>query len=283
MRSLVPISRGQRTIRLWLLGLSVFAALCGAKARDNYTPVEIPSGIQHDGWDTLVKRYVDARGLVAYGKWKANAADRRALDQYLAQFANQGTQASGNELAASGINAYNAFAIRWILENYPAESIQALPDSFKRKAHLIGGTKVSLDDIEHGTLRPLLGYRVHAALVCCARSCPPLPRFAYRTDMLEGQIETEYRTWLAREDLNHFMPGKNRAEISKIFKWFKADFEKAGGIPRILVQYGPSSALGFLNKGGYQVEYLPYHWGLNDQGGRGKDYSGLNLIFDSLF
>ena len=39
----------------------------------------------------------------------------------------------------------------------------------------------------------------------------------------------------------------------------------------------------FAAKGGYKIEYLPYRWGLNDQGDRGRNYSRLNLFFDSLF
>ena len=69
--------------------------------------------------------------------------------------------------------------LRWILSGYPIESIWQLKDSFTAKRHDVGGRKVSLDDIEHGTLRPLIGYRAHAVLVCAARSCPPLQRFAY--------------------------------------------------------------------------------------------------------
>ena len=254
-----------------------------ARAKEKPVAVAVPAGIQHEAWDALLKKYVNEKGLVAYEKWKASDADKKALDDYLALFSPAGTAAQGDELAASAINAYNAFAIRWILENYPTESIQALDKSFARKAHLVGGQKVALDDLEHGTLRPLIGYRAHAALVCCARSCPPLQRTAYTAVNLNAQIDTAYRTWLAREDLNHFSPDKNTVEVSSIFKWFKEDFEKAGGVPKILGQYGPATSRGFLAKGGYKIDFLPYRWGLNDQSGRGANYTRANLLFDALF
>ena len=254
-----------------------------ARAKEKPVAVAVPAGIHHEGWDALLKKYVNDKGLVAYEKWKASDADKKTLDEYLAQFSPAGTPAKGDELAASAINAYNAFAIRWILENYPTESIQSLDKSFARKAHLVAGQKIALDDLEHGTLRPLIGYRAHAALVCCARSCPPLQRTAYTASGLNAQIDTAYRTWLAREDLNHFSPDKNTAEISSIFKWFKEDFDKAGGVPKILGMYGPAAQRAFLAKGGYKIEYLPYRWGLNDQGSRGENYSRANLIFDALF
>ena len=178
-----------RTITALVCALAALLPV-SAIAKEKPVPVTFPAGARHDAWDALLKKYVNERGLVAYEKWKASDADRKALTDYLGQFAAAPAKpAAGNDLAASAINAYNAFAIHWILENYPTESIQALPDSFSRKAHAIGGAKVALDDIEHGTMRPLLGYRAHAPLVCCARSCPPLQRTACTAAGLDAQID----------------------------------------------------------------------------------------------
>lgn len=107
-----------------------------------------------------------------------NKADVNALDAYLKQFSEKPqTPATGDDEAASLINLYNATTIRWILANYPTESIMALTDSFGAKRHEIGGRQASLNDIEHGTVRPLLGYRAHAVLVCSRRrSTPPIAR-----------------------------------------------------------------------------------------------------------
>ncbi|PYJ64242.1 MAG: DUF547 domain-containing protein, partial [Verrucomicrobia bacterium] len=150
----------------------------------------------------MLKKYVNEQGLVNYGAWKQNAADLSALDEYLKQFgAKIDNPAQGNEKAASLVNAYNALVLRWILSNYPTESIWQLKNSFSDKRNEIGERKVCLDDIEHGTLRPLIGYRAHAVLVCAARSCPPLQRFAYTAEKFDEQDDTAYRAWLAREDL----------------------------------------------------------------------------------
>src|SRR4029077_20405843 len=161
--------------------------------------------------------------------------------------------------------------------------IWQLKDSFSGKRHEIGGRKVSLNDIEHGTLRPLIGYRAHAVLVCAARSCPPLQRFAYAGDKFEEQDDRAYRAWLAREDLNKFSPNEKKVEISRIFKWFKADFDKAGGVPKILGRYAPQSVRDFAATGKYETKYLPYNWGLNDQGPHGRNYSRAHLLFDNIF
>src|SRR4051812_47466432 len=111
--------------------------------------VSVPAGIENEAYDGLLKKYVNDRGLVAYEKGKANAEDRKAIEDYAAQFAASGSTASGNERFASLINAYNAFVLQWIVQNYPTESIWALKSSFKDKRYKLGGTMVSLNDIEN--------------------------------------------------------------------------------------------------------------------------------------
>jgi len=274
-----------RALYSLLLLLAVIASVePQAFAKSDSASVTFPAGVRHDAWDALLKKYVNENGLVAYEKWKASESDRKTLDDYLAQFAPRPeTPAKGDDLTASAINAYNAFAIRWILQHYPTESIQAINGSFKTKAHEIGGAKVSLDDIEHRTLRPLIGWRAHAALVCCARSCPPLRRTAYTPAGLNAQIDAAYTAWLAREDLNQFQPKTKRAAVSSIFRWFQDDFAAGGGVQRILAQYAPPADREFLKQGDFKLEYLPYRWGLNDQGGHGENYSRTNMLFDAIF
>ncbi|MBA3352358.1 MAG: DUF547 domain-containing protein [Blastocatellia bacterium] len=266
-----------------VLTLSVLALLTRLACAFEGEAVAIPSGISHGALDALLKKYVNDRGLVAYADWKKNRTDLDALDSYLKQFAAKPeTPATGNDQAASLINLYNASTIRWILTNYPTDSIMALSDSFGAGRHEIGGRKASLNDIEHGSVRPLIGYRGHAVLVCAARSCPPLQRFAYTPDQLDGQIDTAYRAWLGREDLNRFLSDKRKIEISSIFNWFKDDFEKAGGVKPVLAKSAPQKYHDFLAAGDYEITYLPYNWGLNDQGAQGKSYSRARLLWDQI-
>lgn len=271
--------------QLWI-ALTVFGSIfvaINARAQTGEN-VHVRSGINHNEYDQLLKKYVNEQGLVNYGAWKQNAADLSALDEYLHQFAPKADKAAqGNEKAASLVNAYNAFVLRWILANYPTDSIWQLKNSFSEKRNQIGGRKVSLDDIEHGTLQPLIGYRTHAVLVCAARSCPPLQEFAYTADRFDEQNDRAYKAWLAREDLNKFLPNEKKIEISSIFKWFKQDFDHAGGIAKILGRYAPSSVREFAASGNYEIKYLPYNWGLNDQGPHGRNYSRAHLLFDYIF
>jgi hypothetical protein len=255
-----------------------FATIAGVLAGT----VDVPRGLDHGAYDRLLKKYVNERGLVDYKSWKTSADDLKALREYTGKFAGGGPFDEGNEKAATLINAYNALTIQWILDNYPTPSIRALPDSFGEKRHLVGGRKVSLNEIEHDTLRPLLGYRVHATLVCAARSCPPLRVGAYESGKLDDQLDDAMQRWLAREDLNRFLPAENHVEISSIFKWFAEDFQKAGGVKKVLAKYGPERYRSFLQAGEYRIEYLPYRWGLNDQSDLGKDYGTAAKVRDSI-
>ncbi len=242
--------------------------------------VEVPAGVNNSSYDRLLKKYVNDRGLVAYGRWRESAEDMKALNDYLAQFGKKGNAAAGSERYASLINAYNAFVLQWILQNYPTESIWALKSSFKARRHQMGGAQVALNDIENEALRPEFGYRTHAVLVCAARSCPPLQQSPYEAGTLDEQVDHAYRTWLGRTDLNEFSSDRNEAAISSIFKWFKGDFDKAGGVKTILKKYAPANAGPVLQKADSKISYKPYNWGLNDQGPHGRNWK--QSVFDFL-
>ncbi len=227
--------------------------------------VEVAAGIDHSEWDRLLRSYVDDRGLVAYERWQESEADRKALAGYLTRLAAPARPpASSSDLAASLINAYNALTVSWVIENYPTPGIRSTAGPFATRRHQVGGKLVSLDDIEHGTLRKLVSYRVHAALVCAARSCPPLAREAYRAEVLDAQLDRAMARWLSRDDLNHFGSGGG-ARVSMIFRWFGEDFEASGGVREVLRRHGGEPARRALAADRAPLEYLEYDWSLNDQ------------------
>jgi len=244
--------------------------------------ISVRANVDPSGWARLLAKYVDERGFVDYRAWKTSAPDRAALESYLRDLAaSPSREASGRDRLATLVNAYNALTIAWVLENFPTESIRSLPDSFTARRHTVGGRKTSLDDIETD-LRSSAGSRVHSAISCASRSCPPLSREAYRPERFDEQLDSQMRSWLAREDLNRFEPGENRVRVSEIFRWFEGDFRAAGGVGAVLARFAPPRYRGFLEKKTYRIEYLDYDWGVNDQGGHGKDYGKLNLLWDKL-
>lgn len=224
---------------------------------------------RHAAWTAIVARRVEA-GRVDYAGLQRE--DGAALDAYLATLS--GVCAADYERwtragkIAFWINAYNAFTVRLVLDHHPIASIRDIGwvplAAFRRKfipmEGLKGGT-ISLDDIEHRTLRSAFREpRIHFALVCAARGCPPLRAEAYRGADLERQLDEQARAFLAD-------PTKNRVEgetlhLSPIFQWFRGDFEAAGGsLAAFVAPYLGTRAPGAWTR----IEFLDYDWRLNDR------------------
>lgn len=123
----------------------------------------------------------------------------------------------------------------------------------------VAGRRLSLDELEHGWIRKRFAEpRVHFALVCAARSCPPLASFAYQTvDDLDAVLEERMRRFLRDERFNRIDRDARRLRLSRIFDWYAEDFGGREGIAAFV-----GRALG-EDFGGYEVDFLPYEWSLN--------------------
>ena len=153
------------------------------------------TGPDHAIWDALVRAYVTPEAFVNYKDLKAKS--RPELDHYLATVAAKWPASmtqSGRKAAL--INAYNALMVRWVLDNYPVESVWKTKHPFTEARHTVNGRKMSLDDVET-TLRDMGDPRIHAAIVCASRGCPPLRREAYLESRIEAQLDDSTRSWLA--------------------------------------------------------------------------------------
>ena len=127
------------------------------------------------------------------------------------------------------INAYNAFTLELILQNYPVKSIKDIGGTFdnrwKRKFFKLFGQDFYLDKIEHEMLRKAGSYnevRVHYAANCASIGCPALREEAYVADRLDAQLEEQAVRFLSDRSRNRFSKGK--LEVSMIFNWFKEDW-----------------------------------------------------------
>jgi hypothetical protein len=220
----------------------------------------VAAGDLHAPYDALLQQYVDERGRVAYRDLKAN--DLPTLDAYLAGLAAADAEALGrSEQIAFWLNAYNARAIRGVLDGYDAEGFFARRSFFRSYEFPLAGKTRTLDEIENEILRPRFREpRIHFALVCASTSCPKLRREAYRGDRLDGQLDDQARTFLDDPTRNRIGPGQT-ADLSMIFKWFRGDFEAAAG--------SVAAYLGRWGKGPYKaIDYLDYDWTLNAQPGQ---------------
>jgi len=202
-------------------------------------------------------------------------SDRGLLAAHIRQLAAPWPAMSEDARKAALINAYNALTISWIVDNYPVESIWRTKKPFAEARHVVDGKHVSLDTIE--TELRAMDPRIHGALVCAARSCPPLRREPYRADAIDRQLDDNLRQWLAIPDRNRFDLATGVASISKIFDWYERDFDRFGGVRAVLAKYGPPAAAKIT-----RIEYQPYHWGLNDASDLGSRYSDWQFYLDRL-
>tara|TARA_B110000971_G_scaffold196192_1_gene211161 strand:- start:4695 stop:5393 length:699 start_codon:yes stop_codon:yes gene_type:complete len=210
----------------------------------------------HSLWTNVLQTYVSDKGAVDYKDLQNNKA---VLNGYLKVLrANAPNDAwSIDAKKAYWINAYNAFTVQLILENYPLKSIKDLRRPWDQCFIEIDGEKITLNTIEHEILRPMGDPRIHFAIVCASESCPKLLNFAYESDTLEQQLEQATKTFIndpSRNSINHLA-----VKISKIFKWFKTDFPKSEAFIAFLNNY---SALKIAAQA--DIDYLNYSWSLNE-------------------
>ena len=212
----------------------------------------------------LLKKYV-FQGRVDYAGFKS---DETKLDQYLQLLAQVDTKTlSRNEQFAFYINAYNAWTIKLILSGYPGiKSIKDLGGIFQSpwKIELvrIDGDILSLDDVEHNILRPRFkDPRVHFAVNCASKSCPPLRSEPYRGEILNQQLSDATRSFLNDPANYHFVG--NDFFVSRIFKWYSEDFN--GDILGFYRQYAQGDLKSRLEAAGHkiQIKYMDYDWSLN--------------------
>jgi len=230
--------------------------------------------LDHSAWSAILQQYVTVNSRVNYAGIKANGNAR--LDAYLEQMARPWPATlDENARKAALINAYNALTIRWIISNFPVKSIWRTKGPFRVVRHRVNGGVESLDSVET-RLRDMGDPRIHGALVCAARSCPPLRREAYTREAVDGQLDDNFRVWLAVDSNNQFLPDKRLAKVSKIFEWYAADFAPVGGVPAVLGKFAPPRMFASTNK----LEYLKYNWGLNDNGSLGDSYSSFEFYID---
>lgn len=232
--------------------------------------------VDHRAFDGVLRTYAKSAG-VDYAALKANRAE---LDQYVAQLGAVSKKTfdswTRNDQIAFLINAYNAIVLQQVLDDYPiqrsthpsalvrpANSVWQIDGFFGVLTHRLWGRDLTLDQIEHEWLRAKLKEpRIHFALVCAARSCPPLRTEAYRGNKLDAQLDEQARQFLNNRERNRF--GEQKAELSEIFKWFAEDFGGEKGLRAYLGKYLNAELRARMQSTGYVIGYIDYDWTLND-------------------
>ena len=209
----------------------------------------------------FLKRFVNKEGEVNY---KAIQKDPKQLDALLddiASFSMKG--ASQAELYAFYLNAYNILVIGEIVSNYPVTSVQDMPGFFDKTQMLIGGEKMTLDELEHNKLRKLYDDpRLHFALVCGTTSCPRLSREAYMGKELFVQLNAQTKRVLTDPAFVKVDAEGKTVKLPEIFKWYESDFGMSGKTGVAYVnQFRDDKRVPTW----FAMDYYTYDWRLNDQ------------------
>lgn len=182
-----------------------------------------------------------------------------------------------NSKKAFWINLYNAW-IQILLRQNP-EAYRHKAQFFARRQIPLCGLQLSFNQIEHGLLRRSafwwgLGYlhhpfpsafershqlakkdyRIHFALNCGAKSCPPVA--IYQSDKLEEQLEMATANFL--EQTTHYDLTKQTVTVSKLLLWFQGDFGGKNGIVSLLRKW----QLIPENHSAPRLFYAAYDWQL---------------------
>ncbi|MEJ1223318.1 DUF547 domain-containing protein [Sediminicola sp. 1XM1-17] len=183
---------------------------------------------------------------------------------------------TNDQKTAFWLNIYNAY-IQVILAKNP-ELYEDRSSFFKREQINIAGKMFSFADIEHGMVRKSqweygLGYirkwfpgkyertlrvekrdyRIHFALNCGAKDCPPVA--IYEADRLDEQLAKGTKRFLTKT--SEFDSVKREAAVTSLFSWFRGDFGGKGGTKDILKKNGI-----IKSTEGVDLVYKNYDWTL---------------------
>ena len=227
-------------------------------------------------------------GELSVNKLSANFVDRVIHDlpvaEHLERFRDLDPQVlaaaldSQQKQLAFWINIYNGYT-QYLLKTDPGLYLSDRSAFFKKAQIPIAGNTVSMDDIEHGVLRrgavgfsmgfirnlsfrkPIIrqfavnkvDYRIHFALNCGARSCPPV--LVYRADTVNAQLDDNSRYYLEQEVF--FDRAQNKILVPALMRWFKADFGSTEDQLAMLQHFG-------VLPGGFEpsIDYQDYDWTL---------------------
>ncbi|GAB2199453.1 DUF547 domain-containing protein [Sessilibacter sp. MAH4] len=198
--------------------------------------------IDHSKWQTVLDAYLVSNhpsGINRFNYKAVSKADKSALESYINDLKNTDPREYNlAEQKAYWINLYNALTVNLILDNYPVKSITKLGGFFSfgpwdKEIITIEGETLTLNNIEHGILRPIWkDNRIHYAVNCASMGCPNLSATAFTAENTEALLDQS-----AKDYVNHTRGVKiegDKMQVSSIYEWYKVDF---GGTDASLIEH----------------------------------------------
>jgi hypothetical protein len=248
-----------------LTTLAVLLLAAGAHAADP----------DYSTWNKLLAKYYDPAKGMNYRALKAG--DAKTLEALRQQLGRVNVAAlNRSEQLAYWINVYNVNVVATVVEKYPVDSIRDISTDpiirlnvFKNERVPFGRELLSLDDVEHKKIREGFGDpRIHFAINCAARSCPPIRPEAFTGARLDAQLDDQARRFLNGPYGAKFRRDGRDLEITvtKIMDWFGEDFSKSGGRVAFLHKYVSADKQRLIDGAkDVELEFADYDWALNDR------------------
>ncbi|TQV86124.1 DUF547 domain-containing protein [Exilibacterium tricleocarpae] len=254
---------------------SLTAAGPKAKLIDFWTPSnnQNSASIDHSEWQEILDSRLDAShpsGVNRFDYAAVTEAERVKLQNYLQRLqAIDIRDYSRPEQKAFWFNLYNALTVELILHNYPVKSITKLGKRFfsfgpwNDNIAEIAGQKLSLNDIEHGIMRPIWpDNRIHYGVNCASIGCPNLAATAFTAANTDSLLDRA-----ARDFVNHprgvQFKGK-KLLVSSIYHWYIEDFgDNHESLIEHLIQYAEEPLATQLRQFDGKVDH-DYDWDLNE-------------------
>jgi hypothetical protein len=229
----------------------VFAPIKHSKALADFASLQ---SLESDAdflmlFDLILRTIVSpSNGLVQYSRLRTGGDLRSSWSLVMAHLPKfqLSALASENAKLAFWTNAYNLVMLDILVNDATALQTANQKGTFESTVRNIGGQDFTLNQIEYGVLKLNGGNlanqapveskpegterRLHAALVCGARSCPKLRNFAYEPEALDV-ILNENIFMFFNDTTNHLIPSTQSTPIkfSQLFKWFPTDFDAMAG------------------------------------------------------
>lgn len=257
----------------------------------------------YDDYAAVLKKHVDDAGMVNYKSLKAKPEKLKTFIAAVGKLdPNSYDKWNNKEKIAFWLNAYNAFTLQAIIDNYPIKSsflksmyypknsIRQISGVWDKITFKVMGRLYTLKHMEHKILRKEFDEpRIHMALVCAAMGCPPLRNKPYIGLKLDAQLDDQSRRFLTNTQKFRIDRKNKRVYLSPIFKWFKKDFvhkysskkntaaqkRKISVVLRFITSHLEKADSDYILDGAFKIKYLKYDWSLNEQQIKKKTSKGL--------
>ena len=231
---------------------------CGTGTTNTPNNLPVTSASEPQEYASLLKKYVTPDG-VRYESLAQNSTDIAKLNKVTDYYAKNTAPTDEEAGLAWYLNAYNAWTLQKIMENWPNEGpLDVSLLFFHRKSIEVSGQRISFVHLENKIIRQKFKEpRLHFALNCASASCPPLHTKPFTAATLDSTLQRLTLSFINKNPYALEIKG-DEVHLSKIFDWYKEDFGGSNQLVNYINQYRTQKI-----PADKKVKFLSYNWKLN--------------------